>query len=125
MPLAYQSSSLVSSLLGTIVDVGIPLPSSVSRMALTITQSEPCPPVLKPHRPLRTTPPSLRFAVPVGEKTPLILGSPDAKTSSCVSSGKTPTSHPMALRIVATHELDGQPRATSARTSHCVWKSAS
>ena len=31
----------------------------------------------------------------------------------------------MALKIVAIHDVDGHPRATSASTSHCVWKSAS
>jgi len=31
----------------------------------------------------------------------------------------------MALKIVATHEDDPQPRAISASTSHCVTKSAS
>ena len=36
-----------------------------------------------------------------------------------------PTSHDIALKIVATHDVDGQPRATSASTSHCVWKSTS
>ena len=66
-----------------------------------------------------------RVAVPVGEKTPLILGSRVAKSSSCASSGKTPASQDMALKIVATHDVDGQPRAISASTSHCVWKSAS
>ena len=36
-----------------------------------------------------------------------------------------PASHDIALKIVATHDDDGQPRATSASTSHCVWKSTS
>ena len=63
--------------------------------------------------------------MPVGENTPLMRGSREPKISSCASSGNVPASHDIALKIVATHEDDGQPRATCARTSHCVWKSTS
>ena len=63
--------------------------------------------------------------MPVGENTPLMRGSRESKISSCASSGNVPASHDIALKIVATHEDDGQPRATCARTSHCVWKSTS
>jgi hypothetical protein len=44
-----------------------------------------------------TNPPSLWIAVPVGENTPLMRGSPPAKISSCAWSGNTPASHDIAL----------------------------
>ena len=100
-------------------------PSPSARIVLSTVQFEPWPPVLNPHLPLTTKPPSLRTAVPVGENTPLMRGSPPEKISSCASSGYVPASHDIALKIVATHDDDGQARATSASTSHCVWKSAS
>ena len=53
---------------------------------MSTVQFEPWPPVLNPQRPLTTKPPSFRTAVPVGENTPLMRGSPSAKISSCASS---------------------------------------
>jgi hypothetical protein len=70
-------------------------------------------------------PPCAGVAVPVGEKTPLIRGSPEVKISSCASSGNVAANHDIALEMVATQDADGHPRATSASTSHWVTKSAS
>ena len=52
-------------------------------------------------------------------------GSPSPSTSSWASSQNVDAHQPMALRMVATHDDDGQPRATSAKTSHCVSKGSS
>src|SRR5262245_18146415 len=123
IPLACQSSSRFNSRLGTITHVGMPAPLSVGTTAFRTVQVLPWPPVLYPHRPLTTSPPDFGDPVPVGEKTPLIRGSPLPKISSCASSGNTPASQEMALKIVATQDVDGQPRAISASTSHWVWKS--
>jgi hypothetical protein len=125
MPLACQSSSLVRSRLRVSTHIGTAMPSSRVCTALRTVHAAPCPPVLNPQRPLTTNPPSVRTAMPVGEKTPLMRGSPEAKTSSCTSSGNVDTSHDIALKIVLTHDADGQPRASSASTWHCVRKSAS
>jgi hypothetical protein len=47
-------------------------------------------------------------------------GSPSAKISSCARSGNVPASQDIALKIVATHDVEGQPRARCASTSHWV-----
>ena len=126
IPLACQSSSAVRSRQGTRTQVGIaPSPSSSGRSALTTLHLAPKLPVLNGHEPFRVTPPLVGVAVPVGESPPLIRGSPSPRISSCASSGRVAASHAMALKIVATHELDGHPTAMVASTSHCVSKSAS
>src|SRR5215213_8389331 len=119
MPLAYQSSSRFSSDERTTTTVGMP-----SSSPLRIAHRDPCPPVLNGQRPFNVKPPSVGNSVPVGDSTPLIRGSPSPSTSSCASSLNVPNHQPIALRIVETHDVDGQPRATSASTSHCVSKSS-
>src|SRR5512138_1838902 len=102
MPLAFQSSSRPRSDVRAIMHIGSPSPSV--RMATTTVKSDPWPPVLNPHLPLTTKPPFVRTAVPVGEKTPLMRGSPLAKTSACASSEYMPASHVIALKMVETHD---------------------
>jgi hypothetical protein len=100
--------------------VGTTVPSAPGAMALITVHLDPWPPVLKPQRPLTRRPPLTGTPVPVGENTPLMRGSPPAKISSWASSGKTPASQDIALMMVATQDVDGQPRASWASTSHCV-----
>ena len=123
MPLAYQSSTIVNSLLGTKTEIGIPSPSW--RIRFRYVHFAPWQPVLNGQRPLNRIPPSTRTPLPTGAKTPLARGSPSPRISSCASSGKQLASQATALKIVETHDVDGQPRATAASTSICVRKSAS
>src|SRR4029434_4511291 len=124
IPVAYQSSTIVSSRLRAITHVGT-ASATVPTTAFNTVHLAPWQPVLNPHRPLTTRPSSFFTPVPVGENTPLMRGSPSAKISSWAWSGNVAASHDIALKIVATHEVDAHPRASSASTSDCVWKSAS
>ena len=125
MPLACQSSSRDSSLALTMTQSGI--------------ASSPDPTTRVDDRPVRALaagvePPSARHPVAAVNGRGRAGGREHAadardrasrEISSCASSGNVPASHDIALKMVATHEEDGQPRATCASTSHCVWKSTS
>ena len=70
MPLAYQSSRIVSSRLETSMQCGSGSPPSCVASATTTVHCAPWHPVLYGQRPLTRKPSSLRTAVPVGENTP-------------------------------------------------------
>jgi hypothetical protein len=70
------------------------------------------------HRPVTRQPPSTGTVVPFGASDPAIHASGlDPQMSLCARSGKSDASQAQTLIRLATHEVDPQPRPTSAMTS--------
>src|SRR5690348_7187606 len=90
-PATSQSSTSVSSPIGTIANTGSASPSAVGSMAESIFHWLCAAPLLKFQLPDTTIPSSLGVAVPVAASVPQIRTSGSANTSSCTSSGKCAT----------------------------------
>ena len=74
------------------------------------------------HLPVTRHPPSTAFASPCGASDPATHASGFApQTSCCARSGNSAASHAQTLIRLATHDVEPQPRPSSAITSMYVW----
>ena len=119
-PATSQSSSTVSSLIGTTAMIGSAPPSAVGRMAESSFHWLCAAPLLKAQLPETTIPPSLGVAMPVGASVPQIRTSGSAKISSWTSSGKCATLPVMIHQAATLNAADPSPRPSSMPTSTMV-----
>src|SRR5262245_3500383 len=74
------------------------------------------------QRPVTRQPPSTGFASPCGASEPAAHASRLLPhTSCCAFSGNSAASHAQTLMRLATHDVEPQPRPSSAMTSMYVW----
>jgi hypothetical protein len=113
----YQSSTTCRSVIGTSATTGIGWLSGLSSTATISCQWLWCAPLMNPHLPLTTMPPSAGVALAVGLSVPQTRTSAVENTSSCTSSGNRPAIQVGIEYTDSTHDAEPSPRPSSAATS--------
>jgi hypothetical protein len=124
-PEVCQSSTISRSDSGTRAITGYGSPSGGTRIAMISCHWLCSAPLMNPHLPLTTMPPSAGVAVADGLSVPHTRTSGVAKTSSCTSSGKSPAIQVGIQETDAIHAAPLSARPSSAATSTSVRASAS
>lgn len=121
-PEVCQSSMIFRSLIGTTVITGQKLSSGpgAGATAMIICHWLCSAPLMKPHLPVSTIPPSTGMPMPVGLSVPHSRAPGSAKISSCTSSGSRHAIHVVIALTAATQAAEPSPLATSPSTSMTV-----